>query len=178
MTHGEWLRSTDARAMLEALWEAADGDEAALVPALHRYYVACCRRIWRLLPQEGSRRGIEVAERYLVGHATDDELSKVNWDCEGAAFNINYDCEPDAIRRWVADVRAIPAAEMVAMLNLPGTLPEVDARELLLRAAYFADFAMIYPHLTPKRGIPEDYAPFLSADLLQEQFGGRTPERA
>jgi hypothetical protein len=162
--------------MLEALWEAAGDDEAALVPSLHRYFVACCRRIWRLLPQEGSRRGIEVAERYLAGEATDDELDEVDWHCEGAAFNINYNCEPEAIQRWVAEVRAIPADEMAAMLSPPGAAPGVDEQELLMRAAYFADYATIYPHLTPKRGVPDSYAAFLSAELLREQFGGPSLE--
>jgi hypothetical protein len=114
MTQAEWLHSTDAPAMLEALWEASGGDEVVLVPMLHRYFVACCRRIWRLLPQEASRRGIEVAERYLAGKATDEELSEVNWHVEGAAFNIDYNCEREAIERWVAEVRAIPEDEMAA----------------------------------------------------------------
>jgi len=178
MTHAEWLRSTDTPAMIEALWEAASDDEATLVPALHRYFLACCRRIWRLLPQEGSRHGIEVAERYVVGEANEGDLRSANWHCEGAAFNIDYDCDPETIQGWVAEVWAIPAGEMAAMLNPPGAALEVDAQELLLRAAYFADFAMIYPDLTPKRGVPENYALFLSADLLREQFGGSSSGKA
>jgi hypothetical protein len=157
--------------MLEALWESSGGDEATLVPMLHRYFVACCRRIWRLLPQEGSRRGIEVAERYLAGGATDEELSEVNWDVEGAAFNIDYSRQPEAIERWVAEVQAIPKEEIAAMLNPPGVMRDIDARKLLKQAAYFADYAMIYPHVTPKRGVPAGYSAFLSADLLREQFG-------
>jgi hypothetical protein len=177
MTHEEWWRSTDVPAMLEALWDAHGGEEAALVPQLHRYFVACCRRIWRLLPQQGSRRGIEVAERYLAGAATDEELSAVNWDAEGAAFNIDYNCDPEAIERWVAEVRAIPPQEMAALLDPPGVGRDLEPRQLLKRAAYFADYAMIYPHLTPKRPVPRNYVPFLSAELLRQQFGGEYPAR-
>jgi hypothetical protein len=171
MTQTEWLHSADAPAMLQALWEASGGDEATLVPMLHRCFVACCRRIWRLLPQEVSRHGIEVAERYLAGEATREHLKQVRWDVEGAAFNIDYDCEPTAIEQWVADVKAIPNDELAAMLNSPGVMPDIDARELLKRAAYFVDYATTYPHLTPKRRVPESYVAFLSADLLREQFG-------
>jgi hypothetical protein len=161
--------------MLEALWEAAGGNEAALVPQLHRYFVACCRRIWRLLPQEDSRRGIEVAEQYLAGTVTGEELSEVNWYVEGAAFNIDYNCDPASIQRWVEEIEALPPEEMAAMLNPPGVVPGIDARDLLLRAAYFADYAMIYPRLTSKRDVPSNYVLFLSVELLRKHFANPFP---
>jgi hypothetical protein len=114
---------------------------------------------------------VEVAERYLEGEATDDELKEIDWDVEGAAFNIDYNCDRAAIEGWVEEGRAIPEAEHRAMLHPPGAAAEVDTRELLMRAAYFADFAVIYPHLEPKRGVPDSYVPFLSAALLRDLFG-------
>jgi hypothetical protein len=170
MTHAEWLCCTDVPAMLEVLWEAHSGDEATLVPHLHRYLVACCRRIQRLLPQEDSRRGIEVAERYLSGLVTDAELGDLSWYVEAAAFNIDYNGDPESIQQWVDEVGTISAEELTAMLNPPGVALDIDARELLKRAAYFAEYAIFYPHRTRKRGVPDHYVPFLSAELLQEQF--------
>jgi hypothetical protein len=38
-------------------------------------------------------------------------------------------------------------------------------------AAYFADYAMVYPNLVPLGPPPESYDPFLSAGLLREVFG-------
>jgi len=171
MTEADWLESADVPLMLEALWELHGGDELPLVAALHRYFVASCRRIWKLLPQDGSRRGVKIAERYLAGRATDEELSEVDWHVEGAAFNIDYNCDPEAIERWVKQTRAMPDAELRAMLHPPEAALDIDTRELLKRAAYFADYAVIYPHLMPKRGVPDSYVPFLSAGLLRELFG-------
>jgi hypothetical protein len=54
-----------------------------------------------------------------------------------------------------------------AMLHPPGTADEVEPRELLLRAAYFADYAMIYPSLRPHGPPPGSYRPFLSAEVLR-----------
>ncbi|MEW6126851.1 MAG: hypothetical protein AB1757_07410 [Acidobacteriota bacterium] len=156
--------------MLKTLRVNWRGSEAQLERKLHRYYLACCRAIWRLLPQEESRRGIEVAERYVDGLATDEELNKADWHVEGAAFNIDYNCDPNAIEKWIEEVQAIPRDELSAMIHPIEEIADVSPRELLERAAYFADFAVIYPHLTPKDP-SGDYIPFLSASLLREIFG-------
>ncbi|HMC66651.1 MAG TPA: hypothetical protein VKI65_17080 [Gemmataceae bacterium] len=192
MTEAEWLSSNDAGAMLEVLWqsrgiqpceidlrfgghvresEAAQSAVAGLDRQLHRFYLASCHAIWKLLPQETSRRGVELAEQYLTGKARTEELNKFNRDVEGAAFNIDYNVDPEAIRRWVEEVRAIPETELQSVLHPPGIALEIEPRELLKRAAYFVDFAMIYPSLTPKGPPPKSYYPFLSADLLREFIG-------
>ena len=81
MTEVQWDRSDDAGAMLDFLWryrgvsphgidlrfggnvqpsDAAAGDDDDLGRSLHRFYLASCRGIWKLLPQEASRRGVEL----------------------------------------------------------------------------------------------------------------------
>jgi hypothetical protein len=179
--------------MIEALWEGRSeasegwGEEsglrlqAASVPegeefraflaAFYDYYLRCCRAIWKLLPQEGSRAGVEVAERFLAGEANADEVHEVNWSTEGAAFLLDYNSDPDEVRRLVAQTRAIPEAELRSMLYPPGAASEIETRELLKRAAYFADYAMVYPWLRPYGPPPRNYDPFLSADLLRVVFG-------
>lgn len=170
MTKKELYRLNGVPKLLRELRMNWCGSEAELERNLHRYYLACCRAIWELLPQKASRRGIEVAERYVNGLATDAELSEVDRDVEGAAFNIDYNCDPNAIERWVEEVRAIPRHELGTMIHPIEAVANVSPRELLKRAAYFADFAVIYPLLTPKEP-GASYVPFLSAAVLREIFG-------
>jgi hypothetical protein len=75
MTEEEWLASDDPIAMLEALRDHWQGEEDELVSIIHRYLLACCRVIWALLPMEGSRLGVEAAERYIEGRATREEFA-------------------------------------------------------------------------------------------------------
>src|SRR5262245_58788100 len=94
--------------ILERLRTNWQGDESELQRKLHAYYLSCARAIWRLLPQEESRIGIEVGELYLEGRVTEIELSHENYYTEGAAFNILYDCDPAAITKWIEETEAIP----------------------------------------------------------------------
>src|SRR5262249_2845506 len=144
----------------------------------HRFYLASCRGIWKLLPQEASRRGVEMAEQWLAGSVSDEEMSEYNWDVEGAAFCIDYNTAPADIDRWVAEVRALSTAELRSMVHPPGAAEGIEPRELLLRAAYFADYAMVYPSLSPKGPPPASYRPFLSATVLRQHVGypGRSPD--
>lgn len=191
MTEAEWQCGDDAGAMLDFFWqqrdvsphwtnlrfggdvpgEASTGETADLDRALHRFYLACCRGIWKLLPQQESRRGVEMAEQWLIGAVSSKELSKYNWHVEGAAFCIDYNTAPADIERWVKEVRELPVAELRSMLHPPGAAEEIEPRELLKRAAYFVDYAMIYPSLSPNGPPPASYRPFLSAALLRRHIG-------
>jgi hypothetical protein len=124
-----------------------------------------------LLPQEASRRGIDVAERYMNGAASDGELNMAIWHAENAAFNIGHNCDPEAVEQWADEVQAIPAGELAALLHPPGVALDVDARELLARAAYFTLGTTMFPQ-PPGLGVgPVTNSLFLSAALLREQFG-------
>ena len=147
---------------------AAGGNANDLASTLHRFYLASCRGVWRLLPQDGSRYSVELAERFLAGVATAQEVNEANYYAEGAAFCIDYDTAPQEIARWVEEVRAIPDAELRSMLHGAEAADEVEPRELLKRAAYFADYAMIYPSLSPQGPPPETYRLFLSAAVLRQ----------
>ena len=179
MTEEEWQTSDDAFLMIEYIWRRKNISVSPLPKIggnmnrlhdssvdLHRYYLACCRSIWPLLPQEPSRRGVELAEHWLEGGVSTEELNKFNWDVEAAAFNIDYNIEPNEIERWVADLRANDSYRH--LLHPPETAGGIDPRELLKRAAYFADYAMIYPSLKPLGPPPENYRPFLDAKLLRQ----------
>jgi hypothetical protein len=172
MTEAKWNSSLDVRRLLPVLRKQWRGDQETLEKKLHRYYVACCRAIWQLLPQQGSREGVEVAERYLEGEATREELRKVDYEVEGAAFNLDYNGNPRDIRLWVQAARAISKNKLRAMLHPV----EAVSRELLTKAAYFVDFAVVYPGMKEKNPWAGDMIwagcdPFLSAPLLREMFG-------
>ena len=185
MTEEEWEASDDAYLMLDCIWRLKNAPASTLPKFggdmnrihdtsvdLHRYLLACCRSIWPLLPQEPSRRGIELAEQWIDGAVSTEELNKFNWHVEAAAFNVDYNVEPDRIEQWVDDLRANDSYRH--LLHPPKAADAVDPRELLKRAAYFADYAMIYPSLKPAAPPSENYRLFLDAKLLRSFFCYKT----
>jgi hypothetical protein len=68
MTEMEWWGCPDPRAMVEFLSERLSERKLRL------FAVACCRRIWRLIANEHSRRAVEVAEFYAEGLADETTL--------------------------------------------------------------------------------------------------------
>lgn len=65
----------------------------------------------------------------------------------------------------------IPKVELCALLHPPETAFTIESLELLKRAAYFADYAMIYPSFITKGPPAKHHALFLSAELLREFVG-------
>jgi hypothetical protein len=113
VTEDEWLKATKPVEMLKA----------ARCRFRHRklrlFAVACCRLVWHLLPDERSRRAVDVAERYVDDKAVDDDLRVAAGDAE-AARREDYrargkvrDCVSWAAV-YVADHRAFHAAENVS----------------------------------------------------------------
>jgi hypothetical protein len=113
MTEAEWLTSIRPGEMLgflrsrtgKASLRARLGSER-LERKLRLFLAACCRRIWLLLPDERSRRAIEVAERYA-----DREVGAADLRAAYEAAAITYNKvrrTPDA----KAYCAACPAAEI------------------------------------------------------------------
>ena len=170
MTHEEWLVADDAIEMIAALRAFHSQDTARLDQQLQRYFLCNCRHFWKLLPQESSRRGVEVAERFLMGQATIEEFKRAEYHAEGAAFLIDYNCEPESNQQWINAVRQMPESDLRAMARCPATMTLEIIRELLRLAAYFVDFAMLYPGFTKNWWPTEEYRPLLSVPLLREFF--------
>jgi hypothetical protein len=170
MSEKEWLRSDDVALMLRWFRQQWRGEENDLDRLLHRYCLACCRGIWRLLPRGDSRAGVEVAERFLEGLATRDEFDRAEYVAEGAAFMFDFELDPESISRWCDEVSQIPPEELAAMIHTPLPGDDLSPRGLLQHAAYFADIAMCYPTIAPKESI-ERFRLFLPASLLWEVVG-------
>lgn len=189
MTESEWNDCADAGAMIDYLWSqrgitshalemriggelevsiASESPHAGLETALHRFYLASCRRIFALLPETGSRGGVEMGEKFLAGETSADDVKRFTWHTEAAAFEFDYNLHPNHTAPLIAAVREMPKPELRLLLNPPEAADEVEPRDLLKRAAYFADYAMIYSSLTPKGPPPNSYRIFLSADLLRQ----------
>jgi hypothetical protein len=68
MTDIEWQVCTDPAAMLDFLREQAGDRKCRL------FACACCRRVWRLLPDESCREAVRAAEQYADGLLPEEEL--------------------------------------------------------------------------------------------------------
>jgi hypothetical protein len=72
MTEAEWMAFTDPRPMLAPLRRGASDRKLRL------FAVACCRRIWDLLPDEPCRSALETAELFADGLASLDSLGEAH----------------------------------------------------------------------------------------------------
>jgi hypothetical protein len=78
MTEEEWLACAEVNALLGGLPDRTSERKRAL------FAVACCRQVWHLLEDERSREAAKVAERFVDGAATDDELMSAERRAEAA----------------------------------------------------------------------------------------------
>jgi hypothetical protein len=96
MTEQQWLSSSNSFPMLDLLSAEAAAEQLGLIRAsaepsrapmfplgsacqrkLRLFVCACARRIWHQLGHPANQEGVEVAERYADGEATDENLEHV-----------------------------------------------------------------------------------------------------
>ncbi len=142
MTNREWRRCKAPTKMIEALKDTASDRKSIL------YMCARCRFIWELLYDDRSKVAVEVAERFVEGLATLEELKRANWEAECPTFQ--YDFEPGVWGTWECYKDSVP--QSVQNLVRMGVLtpeqlledePEVDplVKQRLCAAASLAEAA-------------------------------------
>jgi hypothetical protein len=70
MTESDWITATNPQEMLEFLRNSGKASERKL----RLFAVACCRRIWHLIPVREAKACLDVAERYAEGLAGAGEM--------------------------------------------------------------------------------------------------------
>jgi hypothetical protein len=83
VTEAEWLVATQPEEMLWSLESRSSARKLRLIA------VACCRRVWTVLPEGIGRFAVEVAERHADGVASDEELQKAQSDASRVADERN-----------------------------------------------------------------------------------------
>jgi hypothetical protein len=71
LTEAEWTACSSPYEMLSYL------DGKVEVAEIVRFNVACCRRIWPLIPDPQSRAVIEATERWLAGAVSSEDVQRV-----------------------------------------------------------------------------------------------------
>lgn len=84
MTEQEWTGSSDPTPMLEYLRGKATDRKLRL------FAVACCRSIWHLMTDDGSKKAVEAADRVVDGLSSKKEL-EVAFGQAGAACGEMFD---------------------------------------------------------------------------------------
>jgi hypothetical protein len=161
MTEAEWLACDDSGPMLNFLRGKASERKLRL------FACACARRAWHLLPDERSRRAVEVAERLADGlagpeavraaRAAADEL----WVGAGRPATLALDAAAEAAwaalhevasqaaeqaatgAEWAAGARSNPAA------TLPARVAERKAQADVLRCLFGPSPFRPLPRLNP-----------------------------
>ncbi len=163
MTEAEWLAYDHPSSLLRCLVRRFD---KVSYRKMHLFGCACCRRIWHLLRDPGSRHAVEVAERYADRLATRKELAAAR----ETAFSVARVSLRDASE--TAFERAARAAALCAQSNgrEAGRTASHDAAKAAGDAAYFGSGgAAVHPievwHLAIKMEEREQ------ATLFREVFG-------
>ena len=84
MTEAEWVASTDPTSMLKFLRGQASDRKLRL------YFCGGCRQIAHLFYGPQSLAAVEVAERFVDGKASGEELGEAAWNAESPTFGFEF----------------------------------------------------------------------------------------
>lgn len=126
------------------------------------FAVACCRRIWHLLTDERSRRGVEIAERFADGQASKEDRRAGLW----AAHEVFMEAKGQ--ERFNSKAPYAPVA-MVAFAASSASGMDTEAEAARCAAASLAYRAGAYNSDSWRAAFQAERA--VQCDLLREVFG-------
>ena len=105
MTEAEWLASDNVAEMLRMLRGAGDRK-------LRLFACACCRQIWRYIPDGAPQNAVEVSERFAEGDATLRELQAAQRKARAIASELAFEAQVSMkLSKYAAKDAAEAAAE-------------------------------------------------------------------
>ena len=154
------------------LREGGHLQDSGSMTIIQKYLLECCRRIWVLLPDSGSRKGVEAAEKLCRGEISWEKAVETDWYSEGSAFLFEYakDSAPE-VAEYIGQIN-LQRTTIGRLLVPPVYMGTIDIKELLMEAAYFANKALNYPTLhggtaDGRRESMRNVGKFLPLDLFK-----------
>ena len=148
--HHNALEKQSAWKYVDYLITAGHLSDPESVSHIHKYLLACCRRIWVLLPHSDSRRGIVAAERYYKGEISWQQVKKTDRYSEAAAFHFDYCDKNDPL--LLKQIEQLSTnLEVAGSILVPPTVIACDQAAittLFKDAAYFANISLNYPEMS------------------------------
>jgi len=121
MKEAEWLRSEWPEEMLSAAWRKVSARKLRLLAC------ACCRTLWPMLPDAGSRRVVEASEQFADGAIKQAALRRARASAPGRGASRSTDRAATAASSAAGTV-AIQAAEIALRVALELAWPGKDER--------------------------------------------------
>ena len=146
---------------------------------VHLYLIKCSRRIWGLIPDIGSRKGIEAAENYLNGIITQEEAYKADWPSEASAFLFDYSDASDKKINLYTNTVISNISKYESILVPPQEIKPETVQSLLKNAAYFANMVLCFRKVRFGRNhksTMEKYGIFMPVDLFLDSVSSELYE--
>jgi hypothetical protein len=112
LTEEEWLEKANPLKMVSFL-RASRASERKL----RLFGCACCRGVWNLLPNDASRKAVEVAERFADKFAKRRDLNQAALACAGEAVRSSHNPAEAVVKvslQWAAWITAYNAQVLAA----------------------------------------------------------------
>jgi len=176
MTNEEWAKSKNALEMLQALYLLHPTLFNEFGNNLHRYLIACCWKIGHLIPQKALQDGLKGTLDWIEGRITDQKFRYLEWCAEAEAFKLEYTRTSEEVDDIFITISSIDELKYITL---------EDARDKLIKAAYFANRVMVHPttKLSPFNNgffASEFQCPDLLREYIKPDFysGGLPPTQA
>jgi hypothetical protein len=156
---GRWQASTDPETMLDVL--AAKGKASSR--KLRLVAIACCRRLWHLLLDERSRKGVEMLEQSVDGAELPIEFRKILQAAHAAALEVE--------NGFPAAASAAEAATALLVAPAASALEFDTVVSVVLEATEAPGEAINSTSWCPKRTEAGRQEHAAQADLLRDIFG-------